>query len=40
MGWLKSKRKKVTAGIIGNTLEDLLGIPENNLPLLIIQNGN
>ena len=34
MGWIKCppKRKK-NAGSVGNLLEDLLGIPENNLPI-------
>jgi hypothetical protein len=32
MGWVKSRRKG-NAGGIGNTLEDLLGIEENNLPI-------
>ncbi len=32
MGWIESKRKGNT-GAVGNTLEDLLGIPENNLPI-------
>lgn len=31
-GWIKSKRQG-NAGGIGNTLEDLLGIKENNLPI-------
>ena len=33
MGWIKSHRNADNAGAIGNTLEDLLGIEENNLPL-------
>ena len=32
-GWLKSCRNVHNDGAIGNTLEDLLGISENNLPL-------
>ena len=32
MGWIKSSRTG-NAGNVGNTLEDLLGIPENNLPI-------
>lgn len=32
MGWIKSQRLG-NAGGVGNTLEDLLGIPENNLQL-------
>ena len=32
MGWIKNARKG-NAGGVGNTLEDLLGIPENNLPI-------
>ena len=31
-GWIKTKRKNNDGGA-GNTLEDLLGIEENNLPL-------
>lgn len=31
-GWIKNRRKG-NAGGIGNTLEDLLGIKENNLPI-------
>ena len=31
-GWIKSQRK-TTHGNVGNTLEDLLGIEENNLPI-------
>ena len=31
-GWIKSKRS-ANDGNIGNTLEDLLGIQENNLPI-------
>lgn len=33
LGWIKSVRNLKNAGSIGNTLEDLLGIEENNLPL-------
>lgn len=33
LGWIKSHRNANNDGAIGNTLEDLLGIPENNLPL-------
>ena len=32
-GWIKSLRNSRNDGAIGNTLEDLLGITENNLPL-------
>ncbi|MBQ7155081.1 MAG: hypothetical protein IJR85_05965 [Synergistaceae bacterium] len=32
-GWIKSSRNSSNDGAIGNTLEDLLGIRENNLPL-------
>ncbi|MDR3328721.1 MAG: MvaI/BcnI family restriction endonuclease [Prevotellaceae bacterium] len=32
MGWIKNARKG-NAGGVGNTLEDLLGIEENNLPI-------
>ena len=32
-GWIESRRKLNNSGAVGNTLEDLLGIPENNLPL-------
>jgi hypothetical protein len=32
MGWITSTRTG-NAGNVGNTLEDLLGIPENNLPI-------
>ncbi|MDR0724542.1 MAG: MvaI/BcnI family restriction endonuclease [Prevotellaceae bacterium] len=32
MGWIENARKGNTGGI-GNTLEDLLGIEENNLPI-------
>lgn len=32
-GWIEQKRNVKNAGSIGNTLEDLLGIEENNLPL-------
>lgn len=31
-GWIKSSRK-ISHGNVGNTLEDLLGIEENNLPI-------
>lgn len=31
-GWILNKRGK-NDGAVGNTLEDLLGIPENNLPI-------
>ena len=31
-GWIKNVRGK-NDGAVGNTLEDLLGIPENNLPI-------
>lgn len=33
LGWIEQKRNIKNAGSIGNTLEDLLGIEENNLPL-------
>lgn len=32
MGWVENRRKGNDGGV-GNTLEDLLGIPENNLPI-------
>ena len=32
-GWIKSTRNAHNDGAIGNTLEDLLGIQENNLPI-------
>lgn len=32
-GWIRSKRSPGNAGAVGNTLEDLLGIDENNLPI-------
>ncbi|MBQ9904110.1 MAG: hypothetical protein IJM47_04905 [Synergistaceae bacterium] len=32
-GWVKSHRNSNNDGAVGNTLEDLLGIQENNLPL-------
>ncbi len=32
MGWIKNTRPRNVGGI-GNTLEDLLGIKENNLPI-------
>lgn len=32
MGWIKTQRPG-NAGAVGNTLEDLLGIKENNLPI-------
>lgn len=32
-GWIKSTRPPGNSGAIGNTLEDLLGIEENNLPI-------
>ena len=31
-GWIENRRGK-NNGAVGNTLEDLLGIPENNLPI-------
>ena len=31
-GWIKNVRGR-NDGAVGNTLEDLLGIPENNLPI-------
>ena len=33
LGWIQSHRNVHNDGAIGNTLEDLLGITENNLPL-------
>ena len=33
MGWIPSHRSKTNVGSVGNTLEDLLGIKENNLPI-------
>lgn len=33
LGWINSTRNVHNDGAIGNTLEDLLGIPENNLPI-------
>ena len=32
MGWIKNRRQGNSGGI-GNTIEDLLGIEENNLPI-------
>ncbi len=32
-GWIEATRNQKNAGAIGNTLEDLLGIEENNLPI-------
>jgi len=32
-GWIPSRRRPGNAGAVGNTLEGLLGITENNLPL-------
>lgn len=32
-GWIQSTRPPGNSGAIGNTLEDLLGIEENNLPI-------
>ena len=32
LGWVETRRKNNDGGV-GNTLEDLLGIEENNLPL-------
>jgi uncharacterized protein (DUF2249 family) len=32
LGWIPSRRNRANAGAVGNTLEDLLGIQENNLP--------
>lgn len=32
-GWIEIKRNNKNVGNIGNTLEDLLGIEENNLPI-------
>jgi len=33
MGWIPSRRSRHNVGAVGNTLEDLLGIKENNLPI-------
>ena len=33
LGWIPSRRPVKQAGGVGNTLEDLLGIEENNIPL-------
>lgn len=33
LGWIKNHRNANNDGAIGNTLEDLLGIAENNLPI-------
>lgn len=33
MGWIENKSRKTNDGAAGNMLEDLLGIPENNLPI-------
>ncbi len=33
MGWVQSRRSKKNVGAVGNTLEDLLCIKENNLPI-------
>ena len=32
-GWIKSTRPPGNSGAVGHTLEDLLGIEENNLPI-------
>ena len=32
-GWFKSVKKPTNAGAVGNTVEQLLGIKENNLPI-------
>ena len=32
-GWIPSGRSRENVGAVGNTLEDLLGIKENNLPI-------
>jgi len=32
-GWIPSRRSRQNVGAVGNTLEDLLGIRENNLPI-------
>ncbi len=32
-GWIQSRRRYNNAGAVGNTLEKLLGIEENNLPI-------
>jgi hypothetical protein len=39
MGWIENRRHGNDGGI-GNTLEDLLDIEENNLPIPTQQNGN
>lgn len=33
MGWIENTTRKTNDGAAGNMLEDLLGIPENNLPI-------
>jgi len=33
MGWIHNAHRRGNSGAIGNTLEDLLGIKENNLPI-------
>lgn len=33
LGWIEQKRNSKNAGSLGNALEDLLGIAENNLPI-------
>ncbi|MCD7710586.1 MAG: MvaI/BcnI family restriction endonuclease [Porphyromonadaceae bacterium] len=33
LGWIKNTTRKTNDGAAGNKLEDLLGIPENNLPI-------
>lgn len=33
-GWILSRRNRTHSGAVGNTLEDLLGIQENNLAIL------
>ena len=37
--WIENARHGNQGGI-GNTLEDLLGITENNLPIRMLRNGN
>lgn len=33
MGWIRNRKRVTNDGAAGNMLEDLLGIPENNLPI-------
>lgn len=32
-GWIENTTRTTNDGAVGNKLEDLLGIPENNLPI-------